>query len=281
MKRVHRVGTLMEILTNSPSRIFSLNEFCDRFDAAKSSVSEDIAAAREIAQATGLGKIETIPGASGGVRYVPFISADKASEFQEKLCGMLCEKNRVLGGGFLYTSDIMFHPVIVKEMAQVFARTFKDCAADYIVTIETKGIPLALKTAELLNLPSVVVRREAKISEGATMSINYLFGSSERMQKMSISKRAALTGSRALIIDDFMRGGGSIKGIMDILSEFDTEVAGIGVAIVNIFPKKKKISHYHPIVYLGHVDEDAKTVEVFPNSQIFSKTPCGNLPIRV
>lgn len=269
MKRTQRVGALMEILSNSPNKIFSLNYFCDLFHAAKSSISEDVSAVREIAEITGLGLIETIPGAAGGVRYISFISDEKVVEFQEKLCRMLREENRVLGGGFLYTSDIMFHPVIVKEMAQIFARKFKDCGADYIVTIETKGIPLALKTAELLNIPSIVVRREAKISEGATMSINYFSGSYERLQKMSISKRAALSGSQALIIDDFMRGGGSVKGISDILAEFDTKVVGIGVAIANITPEKKKISSYTPLVCLGNVDEESKMVEVFPNSQIF------------
>ena len=89
---------------------------------------------------------------------------------------------------------------------------------------------------------------------------------------MSISKRAALSGSRALIIDDFMRGGGSVRGISDILSEFDTEVIGIGVAIANISPEKKKVSDYCPIVYLGHVDEETKEIEVFPNNQIFQKS---------
>ena len=184
MKRVQRIGALMEILSGSPNKVFSLSEFCSLFGAAKSSVSEDLAQAREITRLTGLGKIETISGVTGGVRYVPFISEERAAQCQEKLCRKLREKNRVLGGGFLYTSDIMFHPAIVKEMAQVFARKFSDCGADYIVTIETKGIPLALKTAELLNLPSVVVRREAKISEGATMSINYLSGSSEVPERL-------------------------------------------------------------------------------------------------
>lgn len=269
MKRVQRVGALMELLSQSPNKTFSLTYFCDLFHAAKSSISEDISAAREIVQLTGLGRIETIPGASGGVRYISYISDEKVEEIQQKLCGILQEKNRVLGGGFLYTSDLMFHPVIVKEMAQIFARKFMDCGADYIVTIETKGIPLALKTAEFLNVPSVVVRREAKISEGATMSINYLSGSSERVQKMSISKRGALSGSKALIIDDFMRGGGSVKGISDILSEFDIQVVGIGVAIANVTPQKKKVTDYTPLLYLGHVDEDSKSVEAFPNSQIF------------
>ena len=86
---------------------------------------------------------------------------------------------------------------------------------------------------------------------------------------MSISKRAAEPGSKALIIDDFMRGGGSIKGIAEILSEVDISVVGIGVAIANIEPKQKKVSNYFPIVHLGNVDEIGRTVEVIENFQIF------------
>lgn len=269
MKKKHRVGALIEILSNSPNKIFSLNDFCTMFDAAKSSISEDITTAREITRMTGFGYIETIPGSAGGVRYVPYISDEKVRQYQNNLCRRISEPSRILGGGFLYTSDIMFDPEAVREMASIFARKFKDTDADYVVTIETKGIPLAAKTAELLNLPCVVVRRDARISEGATMSINYLSGSSEHMQKMSISKRAAMSGSKAIIIDDFMRGGGSVKGISDILAEFDTKVVEIGIAIVNITPEKKRISDYTPLIYLGNVDEENKNIEVSPNSQIF------------
>lgn len=269
MKRSHRVGAICQILTEAPERVFSLNYFCERFSAAKSSISEDISAAKEAIKISGYGYIETIAGASGGVRYVSDISDENAAIVQNSLSAMLREKNRILGGGFLYTSDIMYNPSIVKGMAQIFAKHFRMSGANYIATIETKGIPVAFMTAHLLNLPVVVVRREPKISEGATVSINYFTGSSERVQKMSISKRAAAPGSKALIIDDFMRGGGSIKGIAEILSEVDIDVVGTGVAIANIEPKKKKVTDYFPIVYLGTVDEDKKTVEVIPNCQIF------------
>lgn len=269
MKRSHRVGAICQTLTEAPHQIFGLKYFCDKFSAAKSSISEDITAAKEAVRALGYGYIETIPGASGGVRYVPDISPEKARKVQEDLCTLLKEENRILGGGFLYTSDIMYNPSIVKGMAQIFAKKFRESGADYVATIETKGIPLAFMTAHLLNLPVIVVRRETKISEGATVSINYFPGSSERLQKMSISKRAASPGSKALIIDDFMRGGGSIKGIEEILSEVDIQVVGIGAAIVNIEPKKKKVKDYFPIVYLGNVDENSKSVEIIANFQIF------------
>ncbi len=126
MKRSHRVGAICQILTESPGKIFSLSFFCEKFSAAKSSISEDMSAAKEAVAAAGYGYIETIPGAAGGVRYVPDISDEKAHEVLNSLCDLLQERNRILGGGFLYTSDIMYNPVIVQGMAQIFARRFRN-----------------------------------------------------------------------------------------------------------------------------------------------------------
>lgn len=79
MKRSHRVGAICQILTESPEKVFSLSYFCDKFSAAKSSISEDISAAKEAVKITGYGFIETVPGASGGVRFVSDISPETAA----------------------------------------------------------------------------------------------------------------------------------------------------------------------------------------------------------
>jgi len=169
----------------------------------------------------------------------------------------------------LYTSDLMCDGNLMKRVATVFARRFYNSGANYVVTIETKGIPVASMTAHLLNLPLVVIRRETKISEGSTISINYFSGSYDRVQKMSISKRAVTPGSKAIIIDDFMRGGGSIRGITDILAEVDVSIVGTGIIIAGIEPEKKKISDYVPLIYMDKIDEENKNVQAFPNNQIF------------
>ena len=82
MKRSQRVGAICQILTESPGKIFSLNYFCEKFSAAKSSISEDISTAKEAVHAAGYGYIETIPGAAGGVKYMTDISPEKAKEVQ-------------------------------------------------------------------------------------------------------------------------------------------------------------------------------------------------------
>lgn len=269
MKRAERVAAIIKILSETPNKSYSLNYFCNLFGAAKSSISEDLQTARQTLQSVNLGIIQTTSGAGGGVKYIPYISDDACKQLQEELCEKLRDGSRILGGGFLYTSDIMFDSNLVRQVATVFARKFQDYNAEYIATIETKGIPIATMTAHMLNLPMIVTRRESKISEGSTLSINYFSGSSDRVQKMSVSKRAVVPGSKVIIIDDFMRAGGSVKGIKDILGEFDAEIVGTGVVIASTEPEKKKIQDYCTLLYLGKVDENTKEIEVYGNCQIF------------
>lgn len=249
MKRTERIGAIIRILSENPNKLYSLSYFCDLFKAAKSSISEDIQAAKQILESIDNGLIETTAGANGGVKLIPYISDEDAEALLHQICDKLRDSSRILGSGFLYTSDIMFDSNIVKRAGEIFARRFMDKRADYVVTIETKGIPIALMTAHMLNLPLVVIRRESKISEGSTVSINYISGSSERIQKMSLSKRSVTPGTKAIIIDDFMRGGGSVKGIFEMLSEFDIEIVGTGVVIASMEPQKENMrlfSTYSP-----------------------------------
>lgn len=269
MKRTTRIGALTKILTDNPNQTFSLKHFCDLFGAAKSSISEDIQIASQSISASGFGSLETIPGAKGGVKYVPDISMEQISLLQEEFCKRLSDSSRMVGGNFLYTSDIFYDPNIVNRIAMIFAKKFKNAGADYVCTIETKGIPLAFMVAHYLNLPLVVVRRDAKISEGSTISINYFSGSSDRLQKMSMAKRAIEPNSQVLIIDDFMRGGGSIVGIREMIGEFNCQVCGIGVAISSTSPEKKKISKYTSIVYLEDISPEKKTITLKANDNLF------------
>lgn len=268
MKRTERIGIMVKLLADSPCKLFSLKEFCGLFDAAKSSISEDLHSINEMLMAMELGYIETIPGASGGVRFIPDISSAETKKVQEVLCEKLSEKSRMLGGGFLFTSDIMSDCNVIRPVATIFAKLFHKVDAQYVATIETKGIPVATMTAQLLNLPLVIIRRETKISEGSTVSINYFSGSYDRVQKMSISKRAVREGTSAIVIDDFMRGGGSIKGITEILSEFNVSVAATGVIIASKTPENKKISNYTPLVYLDDIDEEHQRIRFLPNADI-------------
>ena len=55
MKKNERVGFILKTLSDEPGRLFTLGYFCERMDAAKSSISEDLLAvkhSREIGRAS-------------------------------------------------------------------------------------------------------------------------------------------------------------------------------------------------------------------------------------
>ena len=72
---------------------------------------------------------------------------------------------------------------------------------------------------------------------------------------MSLSKKSMKIKSKCIFIDDFLRGGGTAKGIKDLLKEFESELVGMGVLIDNIGVAQKGIDEYISIVDLEHKEE--------------------------
>jgi len=264
MKRTERACIITQILTEHPNKDYSLGFFADKFGCAKSSISEDLKLVRTAMDEAGLGYVETTSGSKGGVRYVPYITKEESIAGLEKMKAMLEDPSRNVGGGYIFTTDLLYDPEIGQACAMQFAKHFASSEADIVVTIETRGIGVAMLTARLLDLPLVVIRREARVSEGATISINYYSGSSDRVQKMSLAKRAIKPGSKAVIIDDFMRNGGTLKGIEDMLTEFDAKAVGFGSVIVTQGVRDKKIGNFFPIMILSDT-EDGYRVAINPD----------------
>lgn len=271
MKRAERTALISQMLTHNPNHLFTLDDLCNKLNISKTTASEDINILKTAFQQGNFGHIITKKGPGGGFIYTPNISNQLAKTYLQELCLELSNPKRVLGGGFIFTSDIMFNPSIVSKMANIFVSQFKTLEPDYIVTVETKGIPLALMTAELLNVPAVIVRREHKISEGPTLSINYFSSAAGKMKKMSISKMSIEKNSKAIIIDDFMRAGGSIKGVYELLRELNVDILTVGVGIASKTPQEKKISAYLPLIYLENIDEENKIISIHPNYDLFKE----------
>jgi len=258
--RNQRISAITKILIENPNKILNLNKFTDMFKAAKSTVSEDLIAIKDVLNKLSMGKIDTIAGAAGGVKYVCGISEEEKLEFAKNLCMILKSKERIIPGNFLYVTDLMFNPNIIHKAGIVLASYFNNMDVDYIVTVETKGIPLAYEVARFLGVQLVVVRRENKITEGSTVSINYVSGSTNRIQNMSLSKRAIKSGSKCIFIDDFMKAGGTAFGIIDLLKEFDSKLVGIGVLVDNSQIEKKLVNDYVSIIEFNGMDEDNNAI---------------------
>ncbi len=254
--RNQRVIGITKVLTENPNKVITLNLFTEKFNAAKSTISEDIVIVRETIEALSMGKIETVAGAAGGIRFINKKSSSDKKEFVEELCETLRKKSRVVPGNFLYITDIAYNPGLIQSAAIILASEFKNIDADYVVTIETKGIPLGYEVAKQLGIQLVTVRHDTKYTEGTTVSINYASGSSNRLQTMSLSTKCMKRNSKCVFVDDFMRGGGTAKGIKELLNEFDSELLASGFLIDNVEVEEKLVENYISLVNFCGIGED-------------------------
>lgn len=264
VRRVERVVALSKMLMDMPGYLFSLGHFSNIFGAAKSTLSEDMVTIKQAIEQFGLGTVETVSGAAGGLRYVPHHSEERMNTFLTDLAVRLSEPERIIPGGFLYMADILFMPDLMIQVGEIFRTRFAHLNPDYIMTVETKGIPLAFTTARAFGLPLVIVRQGSKVTEGPSVSINYVTGSGKRIQTMSLPRRALVPGSKVIIIDDFMKAGGTARGIADLANEVDVKVVGTGVLIATHEPEKKLVEEYLALLMLHDVDQHTKKIDIRP-----------------
>ena len=262
IKRTQRIIGLTKQIIDNPAHLFSLTDFCEQYQVAKSTMSEDIQTIRSAFEDLNFGVIETVAGANGGIRYLPI--GDEARELAdlESIAQMLRHSDRILPGGFLYMNDILFSPQICEKLAQAFYTRMRHLRPSYILTLETKGIPIALMVARTFGIPLLTARRGSKVTEGSALSINYVSGSTRMVQTMSLPKRSLPMGARVLIIDDFMRAGGTAQGLIALVREFDASPVGVGVLVTTKTPADKLVRDHMGLFMLNGVDESRKNVDI-------------------
>ncbi|MEK3761433.1 pur operon repressor [Paenibacillus sp. FSL P4-0338] len=272
LKRSQRLVDMTQFLLEKPHDLLPLSTFAERYGAAKSSISEDLAIIKEVFEGEGMGELQTLAGAAGGVRYIPSMPMDMALAFVNRLCGQLEQSDRILPGGYLYMSDLLGLPSLMEQAGKIIATAFYGVEIDVVMTVETKGIPLAYATAAQLGLPVVLVRRDHQVTEGSAVSINYVSGSHKSIHTMSLSRRALREKSRVLIVDDFMKAGGTVRGMVDLLGEFNAEVAGVGVLVESgdVENEERLLHDYVSLVKLTEVDSKVRRISAFPGNYFSS-----------
>ena len=261
-KRSERLVDMTRHLLEHPHTLIPLTYFSERYNAAKSSISEDLSIVNETLETVGEGHLVTVSGASGGVRYIPDVRDEDVEQLVEHLIEELGRTDRLLPGGYLFLTDLLGRPRLIDRIGKVFASFYKDTDIDVIMTVATKGIPIAQAIAKHLNVPVVVARRDSKVTEGSTVSINYVSGSTRRIQTMVLSKRSMESGQRVLLTDDFMKAGGTMVGMKNLLEEFECELAGIAVLVEAEHAEKALVDDYISLVQLCEVDEQNGTIKL-------------------
>ncbi|AEJ38402.1 pur operon repressor [Sulfobacillus acidophilus TPY] len=258
--RNKRLIAVTRHLSQKARRQVSLTELSRLFGVAKSTLSEDLLLIKEALETYGLGHVESQVGVTGGVVFSPSLPKDELKAALAEWIQALTSPDRMTPDGFLYVTDLLFSPSRIDPMGLLLAERFRPLGINFVATVETRGIPLALACARELGVDMVLLRRDHRLSEGASLSINYLSGSSRRVQSMSLARRAPVRGGRILFVDDFMQAGGTARAAHDLLSDFGAQVVGAGVLIVTRAPDHKLVEEYAGILEWSRAEEGPGSV---------------------
>ena len=107
--------------------LIPLTFFSELYQSAKSSISEDLTIVKETFEEKGTGKLMTVPGAAGGVKFIPKMADAEVRE----VMSLLNEGTWSFGSTFtrwifVYDGSYLGNPVLWIVSAKYLLRRFAD-----------------------------------------------------------------------------------------------------------------------------------------------------------
>ena len=242
-----RLTKLLTQMLLHPNVTQHLIDFAVDFDVSKTIISDDVVAIDTSLRELGLGYVLVDKGRNGGARFVPFLSKENREQFLSDLAKELGKSKRILPGGLIYYSDLIFQPDIAQKLAFCLASLYDDVKIDTVLTSEVKGIPVALYLAQALNAKLAVCRFRNRASDGAAMAVHYPTSNGD-VRTMYMGTQQMQKGTKVLIMDDFLRGGSTITGMALMAEQFKAKVVGVATIIANKKPKLKIDKRYSSLL---------------------------------
>lgn len=262
-QRTERLVRLASRFMLCPSKLISLTDLAGKFNVSKTVISDDVEVINAAMVGEGIGQMQVDRGRSGGARFIPSCNEERRLSILNNVAETLMDPDRYLPGGLIYYSDLIFNPEIALALGHTMASLFTDSEPDVVMTSEVKGIPLAMFAAYALGVPLAVCRFRNRASDGSAVGVHYPCTNGD-VKTMYMGTRHLKRGSRVLIVDDFMRGGSTVAGMLLMTKQFEAEVAGVGIFIASDRPEEKAIDNYRSLLTLSSKDGVA-TLKVTDN----------------
>ena len=129
------------------------------------------------------------------------------------------------------------------EMGKAFYQAFQDDKVDCILTVEASGIAAAMTAAQAFgNIPVVFAKKGDHRNVGNDVYTAEVYSfTHQKLNVIRVSRKYLEKGMRVLIIDDFLANGEAVNGLMDILSQAECELAGVGICVEKGFQPGGKL----------------------------------------
>lgn len=89
----------------------------------------------------------------------------------QAVCEKLSDPARILPAG-TFTPSTSFRPLLHPQIGEIFAAQYYGAEPDVVVTVESKGVPIGLMTAQALGAAWWWARRDNRVTEGSVVTLN-------------------------------------------------------------------------------------------------------------
>jgi len=146
--------------------------------------------------------------------------------------------------------NILGDTELVTACAQELGKKLEGKDYDVLVTAESKSIPLVHALSVVTKKPYVVLRKDYKIYMGEAIQAETLSITTGKPQTLILDEKdiALIKGKKAVIVDDVISTGSTLKGMRTILEKAGAEIA-LEAAIFTEGDRQK----WNHIVSLGHL----------------------------
>jgi xanthine phosphoribosyltransferase len=177
-----------------------------------------------------------------------------------------------VGDGIVKLDGFLNHqvdPALTERMGVEFVRQFEAqnvAPPDKIITAEVSGIPAALATARIYDVPVLYARKH----QSSVMNDVYYFAHTKSRTKggdvnLLISKKYLSAEHRVLIIDDFLATGSTMRALTSLIEASGATLLGIGCVVEKPFEHgRDSLSHLEvPIVTLAKIELRGEELQVY------------------
>jgi xanthine phosphoribosyltransferase len=122
-------------------------------------------------------------------------------------------------------------PDVMDAIGDRFAAIFESDDVDLVLTAEASGIPPALVTSLRLGVPMVYAKKYLGTGNRAAFVREVRSPTKDIEYRVEVARRVLPSGSRVVVIDDFLSRGRSAEALGEITLEAGCDLIGFGFVI--------------------------------------------------
>lgn len=164
---------------------------------------------------------------------------------------MYALQQKILSEGIVLSEQVLkvdaflnhqIDPELMRQIGVEFAERFKDAGITKIITIEASGIAPAVMTGLVLGVPVIFARKYQSLTLKDDLYRSKVFSFTKQTEStIAISNKYLHSEDKALIIDDFLANGHAALALVDLISQANATVCGIGIVIEKSFQTGRKL----------------------------------------